>query len=88
MRHCSKTKVNAKLTLKCHQKKSNRKKKWAKRKHEIRNNTALKMIIEIRKTIFHFFPTFYDKLKNLPDVRKNPDYQIQEVILAAIAPWS
>lgn len=35
--------------------------------------------------MFHYFPDIIDKLGKLPDIRKNPQYIISEIIFAAIA---
>ncbi|OQX08874.1 MAG: hypothetical protein BWK80_47630 [Desulfobacteraceae bacterium IS3] len=43
-----------------------------------------KIILKLRKTIHHWFPDLFDKIKEIEDCRKKGFYELTELIMAAI----
>ena len=43
------------------------------------------MVGELFKTIHHFFPDWFDQLRQIEDCRRRSDYALSELLMAAIA---
>jgi len=42
------------------------------------------IVLSIRKTIDHFYPDLYDRIRSIKDCRKKKNYELLEIIMAAI----
>ncbi len=42
------------------------------------------LIFRLRKTIEHYFPDLYDRIREIEDFRKKKVYELTELIMAAI----
>ena len=43
------------------------------------------MVCELFKTINHFFPDLFEQLRQIEDCRRQSDYSLSEILMAAIA---
>lgn len=64
--------------------------KHAKRKLKLKRQKCQKylkenIVFRLYKTINHFFPNLYDRLSEIPDLRKNPDYNMTAIVMSCIA---
>lgn len=58
-----------------------RKKKAANREKALRKN----IVFRLYKIIMHYFPDLFEKMKQIEDYRKKRDYELVELIMAAVA---
>jgi len=65
----------------CQRKKHRKRKKRRNRQKQEERN----LMVRLRKTIDHHFPDLYQKIETIPEVRKQPNYSVLEIILAGTA---
>ncbi len=59
--------------------KKSQKKQRKKNKRNIKN-----LVFRLYKTILHYFPDIFDRIKDLEDCRKKKDYELTELVVAAV----
>jgi len=78
-------KSKKKRILKRQQKSKAKKKQQSYIKQQMQTDRAVLMVKSIYNTIHHFYPTLFDKLELLLDIRQLSDYTIAEIVFACIA---
>lgn len=64
--------------------KSNRVSKRKKKIANIQKQMKANLVFMVYKTIHHYFPDLFDKLREIDDYRKGPDYDLAEIITACL----
>lgn len=75
----------------CLQRQQQKKARHAARRQEKKRSTVpvqsrgKAMVCELFKTIHHFFPDWFEQLRQIEDCRRRSDYALSEILMAAIA---
>ena len=64
----------------CQRKKQRARKKCRNRQRQEERN----LMFRLHKTIDHHFPDLYEKIKAIPECRKQPDYSLLEILMAGV----
>lgn len=74
--------------IKCQQKRIEKQRLKSKAKKKLKNikkQKAKDIIFQLLRTINHFFPYLFDRIRQIKDYRKKSDYELVELITASIA---
>jgi hypothetical protein len=75
----------------CPQRQQEKRARHAARRQEKKRSTVptrsrgKSMVCELFKTINHFFPDLFEQLRQIEDCRRRSDYELSEILMAAIA---